>query len=553
MIGGRGDTSSSLRSDRATALQRQPGSNFKILSTFLPALDSAGMTLATVYDDAPYNYLDTNRPIRNFYNGYRGYSTIREAISDSMNIIAAKTIADVTPQKSYEYLLDLGFDTLVDDKELDDGTTSTDIHQSLSLGGLTNGVTNLELTNAFASIANGGTYYEPKLYTKVVDQSGNVLLSSDTSGKKVMKKTTSFLLTDAMKDVITDGTGTDAQLSSDMAVAGKSGTTSDRTDYWFSGYTPYHTMSVWMGYDLNTKFSDIPRNFIRKCGPTLWIKSLKQKKKNLPTLTSRTASLRLRFVRNPEKLAIPGVCDHDPRGSMITTEYFAEGTVPTQTCDTHVAVELCRESNEPASSNCPADDRIRKVYIVRQKNARGETDDSPYLLPEEYQTRPVIFTHNNQRETSARQARRGFSLFFHFRLENQRGQIRKNQSRRGAHRSCSKSSFKEPQKSMLIYSLFHPLPEIVPKARQRHGCSASAKFLYLFIYSQSSQNNSGNHQDDHDPPRLKFCVIQQDLHQNTDQSANQKRSDIFHLPFLSFQKNCVSNAGHTFSFIKTCL
>lgn len=192
LIGGRGDTSSSLRSDRATALQRQPGSNFKILSTFLPALDSAGMTLATVYDDAPYNYLDTNRPIRNFYNGYRGYSTIREAISDSMNIIAAKTIADVTPQKSYEYLLDLGFDTLVDDKELDDGTTSTDIHQSLSLGGLTNGVTNLELTNAFASIANGGTYYEPKLYTKVVDQSGNVLLSSDTSGKKVMKKNDIF-------------------------------------------------------------------------------------------------------------------------------------------------------------------------------------------------------------------------------------------------------------------------------------------------------------------------------------------------------------------------
>ena len=109
-----------------------------------------------------------------------------------MNIIAAKTIADVTPQKSYEYLLDLGFDTLVDDKELDDGTTSTDIHQSLSLGGLTNGVTNLELTNAFASIANGGTYYEPKLYTKVVDQSGNVLLSSDTSGKKVMKKNDIF-------------------------------------------------------------------------------------------------------------------------------------------------------------------------------------------------------------------------------------------------------------------------------------------------------------------------------------------------------------------------
>lgn len=384
LIGGRGDTSSSLRSDRATALQRQPGSNFKILSTFLPALDSAGMTLATVYDDAPYNYLDTNRPIRNFYNGYRGYSTIREAISDSMNIIAAKTIADVTPQKSYEYLLDLGFDTLVDDKELDDGTTSTDIHQSLSLGGLTNGVTNLELTNAFASIANGGTYYEPKLYTKVVDQSGNVLLSSDTSGKKVMKKTTSFLLTDAMKDVITDGTGTDAQLSSDMAVAGKSGTTSDRTDYWFSGYTPYHTMSVWMGYDLNTKFDS--KELHKKMWADIMDQIIKTKKEKPADFDKPDGITTAQICKKSGKLAIPGVCDHDPRGSMVTTEYFAEGTVPTQTCDTHVAVELCRESNEPASSNCPADDRIRKVYIVRQKNARGETDDSPYLLPEEYQT-----------------------------------------------------------------------------------------------------------------------------------------------------------------------
>lgn len=113
-----------------------------------------------------------------------------------------------------------------------------------------------------------------------------------------MKKTTSFLLTDAMKDVITDGTGTDAQLSSDMAVAGKSGTTSDRTDYWFSGYTPYHTMSVWMGYDLNTKFDS--KELHKKMWADIMDQIIKTKKKNLPTLTSRTASLRLRFVRNPE-------------------------------------------------------------------------------------------------------------------------------------------------------------------------------------------------------------------------------------------------------------
>ena len=96
--------------------------------------------------------------------------------------------------------------------------------------------------------------------------------------------------------------------------------------------------------------------------------------------------VKARICKKSGKLAISGVCDHDPRGSMITTEYFAEGTVPTQTCDTHVAVELCRKSNEPATSACPSEDRIRRVYIVRQKNAKGVTDDTPYLLPEEYQT-----------------------------------------------------------------------------------------------------------------------------------------------------------------------
>src|SRR5699024_6925297 len=124
LVGGREDISSNLRSNRATSLQRQPGSNFKILSTFLPALDSSNMTLATVYDDAPYHYLNTNQPIQNYYSGYRGYSTIRDAISNSINVVAAKTIADVTPQKSYEYLLDLGFDTLVDEQFSDDGTTN---------------------------------------------------------------------------------------------------------------------------------------------------------------------------------------------------------------------------------------------------------------------------------------------------------------------------------------------------------------------------------------------------------------------------------------------
>lgn len=383
LVGGRGSVrTTSLTEDRAVSAQKQPGSNFKILSTFLPALDRGKVTLASVYDDAPYHYLDSNYPIKNYYDGYKGYTTIREAITDSVNVVAAKTMTDVTPQRAYQYLLDLGFDTLVDDEMLEDGTTNTDIHQSLSLGGLINGVTNLELTNAYASIANGGTYHKAKLYTKVVDQNGNILLSNDSSGERVMKESTSFLLTDAMEDVLEKGTGTAAKLSSDMPAAGKSGTTSDHTNYWFTGYTPYHTTSIWMGYDLDYKFES--NDLHKKMWADIMDKIIEEKGENTKAFEKPDNIVEAKICKKSGKLAIPGICAHDPRGSMITTEYFAKGTVPTQTCDTHVSVELCKDSQEPVTSNCPKEDRIKKIYIVRTKNSQGETADTPYLLPEKY-------------------------------------------------------------------------------------------------------------------------------------------------------------------------
>mgnify|MGYP000602961042 FL=1 len=384
LVGGRGNKTSDLSLNRATGTTRQPGSTFKILSAFLPALDKNHMTLATVYEDAPYNYIDTNRPVRNYYKGYKGYSTIREAITNSMNVVSAKTIADVTPKTSFEYLMNLGFSTLVSNETTSNGNVYTDITQSLSLGGLTYGVTNMELTSAYASIANGGTYQKPVLYTKVVDHNGNILLSNTQKGKRVMKESTAFLLTDAMKDVITKGTGKSAKLSSSMAVAGKSGTTSNSYDYWFSGYTPYHTASVWMGYDKNTNFAS---DYTHK---KIWAKVMneiiKTKQEQTTDFKKPADIVKAKVCKESGKLAIKGVCDHDPRGSRVITEYFEKGTVPTQTCDIHVAVEVCKTSDKLATKNCPANKKQRKIYIVRKKGSHGKTADTPYLLPKKYQS-----------------------------------------------------------------------------------------------------------------------------------------------------------------------
>ena len=384
LVGGRGNKTSDLSLNRATGTTRQPGSTFKILSAFLPALDKNHMTLATVYEDAPYNYIDTNRPVRNYYKGYKGYSTIREAITNSMNVVSAKTIADVTPKTSFEYLMNLGFSTLVSNETTSNGNVYTDITQSLSLGGLTYGVTNMELTSAYASIANGGTYQKPVLYTKVVDHNGNILLSNTQKGKRVMKESTAFLLTDAMKDVITKGTGKSAKLSSSMAVVGKSGTTSNSYDYWFSGYTPYHTASVWMGYDKNTNFAS--DNTHKKIWAKVMNEIIKTKQEQTTDFKKPADIVKAKVCKESGKLAIKGVCDHDPRGSRVITEYFKKGTVPTQTCDIHVAVEVCKTSDKLATKNCPANKKQRKIYIVRKKGSHGKTADTPYMLPKKYQS-----------------------------------------------------------------------------------------------------------------------------------------------------------------------
>ncbi|MDE7277418.1 MAG: transglycosylase domain-containing protein, partial [Lachnospiraceae bacterium] len=250
MEGGRGAKSGSRTLNRATDTARQPGSTFKIVSTYAPALDSAGLTLATVIDDAPFNYAN-GRPVGNWYGeAYRGICSLRDGIRDSLNIVTVKALTWITPQLGFDYLINFGFTTLEERKEIN-GEIFSDIQQSLALGGITNGVTNEELNAAYACIANGGTYIKPKLYTKVLDHDGNVILDNTApQSKQVIKETTAFLLTDAMVDVVTRGTGGAVNFGN-MPIAGKTGTTSDYNDVWFAGYTPYYSATTCTGFDNN--------------------------------------------------------------------------------------------------------------------------------------------------------------------------------------------------------------------------------------------------------------------------------------------------------------
>lgn len=346
IAGGRGEKTGSRTLNRATTSLRQPGSTFKVLSTYLPALDTAGLTLATMQTDEPYYYPGTKRLVKNWYRGYRGTVTIRKAIADSMNVIAVKTLEQVTPKIGYDYLLNLGFTSLVDSYTDSSGKVFTDIALPMALGGLTKGVTNLELTSAFASIANNGVYNKATFYTKVIDHNGNVLLNkspvtkTETSddgeqttvtvghdSQQVMKDSTAWLLTDAMQDVVKSGTGTFLRFREiNMPLAGKTGTTTKNKDLWFVGYTPYLTAGVWGGYDASEKQTNTTYH------KAIW-KAIMEK------INSRYEKA---DFEKPDSIVSAYVCSRcgkilpdDSYSSARRKEYFAKGSVPAETCAGH--------------------------------------------------------------------------------------------------------------------------------------------------------------------------------------------------------------------------
>ena len=326
IIGGRGEKTASLTLNRATDTTRQPGSTFKILSTYAPALNEKGMTLATTFEDEPYNYPDGS-PVNNASKSYGGTTTIRRAIQNSINVVAVKCLEEVTPELGLQYLDNFGFTTLAHGTEADkdaDGTIWTDANLPMALGGLTHGVTNVELCAAYAAIANNGNYIEPIYYTKILDHNGNVLIEKNSAGRSVIKESTAWLLTSAMEDVVNQGTGTACQLD-DMTVAGKTGTTDAYNDLWFVGYTPYYTCAVWSGFDNNEKLPEDAREFHKN----LWKKVMTRIHEGLP-------DKEFDMPASVEKISICEETGLLPRaGCPVITEYFDIGDVPTDYCDQH--------------------------------------------------------------------------------------------------------------------------------------------------------------------------------------------------------------------------
>ena len=382
LLGGRGDKDAigSLVLNRATMSTRQPGSTFKILTAYAPALDVSGATLATTIYDEPLSYFD--KSIRNWWgDDHLGYVNIRYAIMASMNIPAVKCLEEIVGENvGFAYARNFGITTLLE----------SDKSPVMTLGGLTYGVTNLELTAAYAAIANGGIYTRPILWTRVTDASGNVLMENVPETRTAVKPVTAQLLTSALEEAIypsyvlfpdygVTATSSDCRLDG-MQAAGKSGTTTDANDLWFVGYTPLLTTGVWSGYDSSKSFGESPGYHKR-----IWQKIMSRIHEGEAPQSFDYSGLETALICSKSGLlARDGVCtDCGDPNSHVYTEYFAPGTAPAEYCDRHVRVNICTESGQLAGEYCPEESVETRIYLmILPEHADSLTDDSRFAIPE---------------------------------------------------------------------------------------------------------------------------------------------------------------------------
>jgi penicillin-binding protein 1A len=339
----------------------QPGSSIKPIGPYTVAIKSREWTAASVIDDIP-TYLNKDEPGKrwpiNWYEEsvfkYRGRKNLRQGVEDSLNVVTAKLANKVGVLPIMEQLIDLGVTTLVEeDKNL----------AAMALGGMTYGISPLEMTAAYATYANQGVYVEPISFTKVTDKKGNIIIDNIPKKNRVLEEQVAFIIQDMMRTAVTRGYAKKAQIrpnNEGIPIAGKTGTTSDKRDALFIGYSPYYTAAIWFGNDIRLKMdegSGIAAEF--------WQLVMAEIHKDLPdkSFVEPDGLVRATIDRvsgkRPSKYSTL-----DPAGSQIYTEIFLPGTVPTQVDDAHVSVSICVDSGLHATPYCEnIEEQIRRVRL----------------------------------------------------------------------------------------------------------------------------------------------------------------------------------------------
>lgn len=388
MIGGR-DVKGSRILNRATDTARQPGSSMKPLAVYLPALDN-GFTAASPILDIPMITADGKVWPNNVYTGFKGITTLRESLIYSINVSSARTLKKIGIPTSIKYLKKLGIineenpskDNFVQSSE--NKTHNDENLASLALGGMTKGVSPLDMTAAYSAIANDGVYNEPIIYTKVLDKDGNIVLEKEAKQRRVVSPQIAYVMKDILRSTAYEHTGKNAIIKG-QASAGKTGTTDYNADFWFVGFTNYYAAATWMGND-SPKITITQNSWL---AAKLWghiMTKIHQDKESKPQFAEPDGIVKA-YVCTKSGKKPNQFCSSDPRG-VVREEIFAKGTEPTKTCDVHVALEVNSSNNKLATEFTPEELKITKVFTAL--NPAYKPSEHNGILPKDYSYYPPV-------------------------------------------------------------------------------------------------------------------------------------------------------------------
>ena len=390
MYGGRGEKTGDRVFNRATQAHRSPGSSIKPLSVYAPGIEYGVITPYTVLDDAPKDFSVRSGGWPKNENGvFGGRTTVMKAVERSLNTIAVDVVQQTGTSRVFSFAhTNLGMSSLVERRvetnKKGEQIVKSDVDLSpLALGGVTDGVTVLEMTAAYSAFTTHGTYTQPYLYTKVYDSNGEVILEQEPVQTVSMASKTASYMVEILKNVVTgpQGTGRKAALGNGIEVGGKTGTTNDSADRWFAGITPYYTGVVWFGYDKPQdvgKFSTNPALY-------LWKEVMSLAHENLePRAFELSTEMKSVGLCADSGMLAGEWCSQDVRGSRVMTVRLAAEDIPTGRCTMHVPVEVDAETGGIANDWCPLGGlkTVAMLSLQREYPASGvSVADQKYVVP----------------------------------------------------------------------------------------------------------------------------------------------------------------------------
>ncbi|MBQ4065326.1 MAG: transglycosylase domain-containing protein [Clostridia bacterium] len=414
LVGGRGEKHINLGLNYATQTKRPAGSSIKPLSVYGPGLEYGVFTYGSTFDDVPINFgtetIDPETGVITYSNKhgypknapdkYDGLTTVHYGIRVSKNTIAWRALEAVGLRRSFDFLTKkVGLSTLVENVAYENGTSFTDIaYAPLSMGEFTYGVTVKEMTAAYQIFANGGVYNEERIVLQILDGEGNVIIDNEKKSEIVMSTQTASVMTQMLKEVVTDGTAKTAiTLDEVVDCAGKTGTTQANRDKWFVGYTPYYVCGIWFGYSMPQSLEHFSAT--KTVPMLLWDKIMTDITKPfveeaeaggepLKTLDPAPGVYTATYCMDSGKL-MTDACRADPRGSRAEIGYFAAGTEPSQYCDVHIMVNYDKVHNGIATPGCKPENivQVGLLNVLRKFPFNITVVDAQYtaqVLPPNY-------------------------------------------------------------------------------------------------------------------------------------------------------------------------